>query len=476
MLSLLNTTFTNTLRQGFTLVGSLLSKLKARSTYFENQACTKDTLKELDSEGLLEKASIITTPTAYSDGVLHSVKPSESPYGDFTFTRNDAGTRVNASGNIESIGVDLPRIDYRGGSGSLLLEPEATNTATDSNDFTTGDIFVSSGRGISGVVRTSNQAISPDGTNNAWSIVDNNNGGLGNSYYRWTSLNVLTNTYNTLSLFVKKQGNNDWVYLRTLGFTDIGGSVFFNISNGTLGYTDSVLNPSIEDYGNGWYRISITFNTLDSSGIIQLALATSDGINNITRDGTNGVYIYGLQAESHATRQYATSYIPTSGSIQTRGADSAIDAGSSDLISSTEGVLYAELSTVLNTDSKRISLSDGNSLNRVEFGFDIASNSLRIIVKSNDNDIINSQEVISSDITNFIKVAIKYKSGDTKVFVNGNSVGNTSTVSFSNIGTMDRLNLSTHTSSAYHFQGKVKCVAVFKEALTDAELTCLTTI
>ena len=88
---------------------------------------------------LLEKASIITTPTAYSDGVLHSVKPSESPYGDFTFTRGaDLATRVNASGNIESIGVDLPRIDYRGGSGSLLLEPEATNTATDSNDFTTG--------------------------------------------------------------------------------------------------------------------------------------------------------------------------------------------------------------------------------------------------------------------------------------------------------------------------------------------------
>ena len=49
MLSLLNTTFTNTLRQGFTLIGSLLSKLKARSTYFENQACTKDTLKEFEA-------------------------------------------------------------------------------------------------------------------------------------------------------------------------------------------------------------------------------------------------------------------------------------------------------------------------------------------------------------------------------------------------------------------------------------------
>ena len=56
MLSLLNTTFTNTLRQGSTLIGSLLSKLKARSTYFENKACTKTTLGELNSAGLLKKA------------------------------------------------------------------------------------------------------------------------------------------------------------------------------------------------------------------------------------------------------------------------------------------------------------------------------------------------------------------------------------------------------------------------------------
>ena len=424
---------------------------------------------------LLEKASIITTPTAYSDGVLHSVKPSESPYGDFTFTRNDAGTRVNASGNIESVGVDLPRIDYLGGCGSLLLEPEAINTATDSNNFTTGDIFVSSSDpSLSNVVLTSAQATSPDGNNNAWKLVDDNAGGTAQCGLNYFSTNVISENYNTVSLFVKKQGDNDWVYINNFGY-DATSRSWFNISNGTLVTVASGHTASIDDYGNGWYRIAITFTTeFDLAGSINIRLSTSDGATNILRDGTNGAYIYGLQAESHATRQYATSYIPTSGDIQTRAADIATDAGSSDLISSTEGVLYAELSTVLNTDSKRISLSDGNSLNRVEFGFDIASNSLRIIVKSNDNDIINSQEVISSDITNFIKVAIKYKSGDTKVFVNGNSVGNTSTVSFSNIGTMDRLNLSTHTSSTYHFQGKVKCVAVFKEALTDAELTALT--
>ena len=74
MLSLLNTTFTNAVRKGFTLVGSLLSKLRSRSAYFENKNCTKATLQDLDDVNLLEKASIVTTPTAYNDGSLNSVK------------------------------------------------------------------------------------------------------------------------------------------------------------------------------------------------------------------------------------------------------------------------------------------------------------------------------------------------------------------------------------------------------------------
>ena len=33
---------------------------------------------------LLEKASIVLTPTGYSSGVIHNVKPSESLFGDMT--------------------------------------------------------------------------------------------------------------------------------------------------------------------------------------------------------------------------------------------------------------------------------------------------------------------------------------------------------------------------------------------------------
>ena len=425
---------------------------------------------------LLEKASIITTPTAYSDGVLHSVKPSESPYADFTFTRNNIGTRLNVSGNIESVGVDLPRIDYLGGSGSWLLEPEATNTATDSNDFTTGDIFEgSSNPTLTTAILTSAQATSPDGTNNAWKLVDNNDGNTGHCAINYFNTNVISENYNTVSLFVKKQGNNDWIYINNVGF-DATNRSWFNISNGTLGTVASNHTASIDDYGNGWYRIAITFTTeFDVNGGINIRLATSDGAVNILRDGTNGVYIYGLQAESHATRQYATSYIPTSGSPITRGADSATDAGSSDLINSTEGVFYAELkSTAEFVDaSSGISINNGTAQSRINI-FKVPTNNKLLIQVRAQNNLINFG--YTSDTTNvdFDKVAVKWKSGDYAIWINGVEV-KTSTSTILPIG-LNRVNFNGFTTTYQPFQGNVKCVAVFKEALTDAELTCLTTI
>ena len=585
MLSLLNTTFTNTLRQGFTLIGRLLSKLKARSTYFENKAGTKVILQEIDSAGLLEKASIITTPTAYSDGVLHSVKPSlptslepaffsfngwnwdgsilsaspasgntsfqndiflekktyiitfkvlsyvsgslgyrfgggaiknnyfnseliegntitleaqsdatvnnfqfltsdfngslsditftQLPAGDFTFTRNNIGTRVNASGNIESVGVDLPRIDYLGGCGSLLLEPEATNTATDSNDFTTGDIFEGSGNPtLSSAILTSAQAASPDGTNNAWKLVDNNDGNFGATYISYFTTDVIAYNYNTVSLFAKKQGNNDWLSVSTGGFDSPAiGQNFFNISNGTLGNVSSNHTASIDDYGNGWYRCSITFQaTTDTRGSVQIKLAINNGQGSITRDGTNGVYIYGLQAEQHATRQYATSYIPTSGGTGTRGADSATGAGSSDLISSTEGVFYLEVaaSTSIN-NFESITLSDGSTQNRIRFQLLNTLNRAAFQVQVGGvNQVYKA--IDTTDITNFNKIALKYKQNDFSVWLNGVKIHtNTSGA----VPTLSELSFASG-DNGNPFNGNVKCVAVFEEALTDAELTALT--
>ena len=42
---------------------------------------------------LLEKASIVLTPTGYSEDAIHNVKPSSEPFGDMTFIQNGTTTR-----------------------------------------------------------------------------------------------------------------------------------------------------------------------------------------------------------------------------------------------------------------------------------------------------------------------------------------------------------------------------------------------
>lgn len=82
MLSLLNTTFTNAVRKGFSLVSSLLNKLKQRVAAdggtFENEACTKAILNDLNNNDLLSKTTILTTATAYNFRKIYSIKPELS--------------------------------------------------------------------------------------------------------------------------------------------------------------------------------------------------------------------------------------------------------------------------------------------------------------------------------------------------------------------------------------------------------------
>ena len=548
MLSLLNTTFTNTLRQGFTLIGRLLSKLKARSTYFENKAGTKVILQEIDSAGLLEKASIITTPTAYSDGVLHSVKPEQTfgselvtngdfgndtnnwtpnanatltidndklkvtinggsgypsqsitteigktyritansfigtssrlalyntgdgqfrnlyedgsfdftitaaststqlrlyvygdgSYGlwdnisvkevtdaDFTFTRGSSATRVNEQGLIESVGVDLPKINYLGGSGSWLLEPQRLNLISRSNEFNFWNNLQSK------LTVTSNSITSPDGTVNGTKITQ----AVSSANARLRFQGILTiGTEYTFSVFAKK-GNHDKLIMNISGV------------NTTFTLTDE------------WVRYEIT-ETAPSNTFVDV------GITNAVVD--DFIYIYGAQAEEAS---YATSYIPTSGSAVTRGADSATNAGSSDLISSTEGVLYLEVAALTSINNfESISLSNGGVDERIRFTLNSVENTISVQVTSGGSTVLFRNSTLS-DITAFNKVAIKYKQDDYAIWING-------VEEYSNItGAVPTLNELTFTSGGdvgNKFTGNVKCVAVFEEALTDAELTALT--
>jgi len=167
---------------------------------------------------------------------------------------------------------------------------------------------------------------------------------------------------------------------------------------------------------------------------------------------------------------YATSYIPTTDSPQSRGVDSASKDGLSSYISSTAGVLYAEIASLSSEDnSTRIfSLNDGDYINRVFIGF---------LSNGRTYAGINNQPVAyftPTDPTDFHKVAVKYEDNNSKLFVNGVQVGSTETTATIPSG-LSRLGFDSGAGSS-RFHVKTKDLRVYNTALTDAELITLTTI
>lgn len=388
---------------------------------------------------LLEKASIITTPTAYNDGKLLSVKGGTP--ADFDFTRGSTATRINSSGLIESVSSGLPRIDYTDGIGSVLLEPQSTNLYLNSEPTTN--------EGVSG-------GVSYESFN--WNIGFSNCVRYGDNSsirYRYGG-SVLASTEYTLSAFVIMDDLSEPIIggqVSTADFTFvIGGGIYANA------------NANIY-IGNNIWKVSVTGTTSGSPSV------NNTGILKYTSQSSKGFRVVGFQLE--ANKSFATSYIPTNGSTATRLAETLNNAGSSDLINSTEGVLYAEIAALSDDLTFReISISSGHSSNSIAIKYRNTSNVINFTIVSGGSSVFNTSETVPN-IKDFNKVALKYKSGDIAIWINGVEM-TTSASLFTNTSLSE---ISFDNGSGYNdFYGNVKCVAVFKEALTDAELTQLTTI
>jgi hypothetical protein len=293
-------------------LGSYVSKLikafKARVAVnigiFEAELCLSTTLKSLNTIGLLDKTSLCITPNAYKESILYSVVPNTT-LGDMTVVRATTATRVNSVGLIESVGLNIPRIDYTNGScPSLLVEPQRTNLLTYSNDFS-NVIWIKNSSTI-----TANSIISPEGTTNASKLVE---GTANDSHHIYQ--NAISSGQNTFT-FYAKQGERKFVYAYA---DNVGQGKCFDLENGTLGVNiiAAPLNSTITSVGNGWYRCSMTLS-ITTATALRIGVCSANGTFSYLGNGTFGIYIYGSQCE---VGSYPTSYIPTVASTVTRNAD-----------------------------------------------------------------------------------------------------------------------------------------------------------
>ena len=571
MLSLLNTTFTNAVTKGFSLVSSLLNKLKKRVSddggTFENEACTKAELEKLNKKGLLSKVTVLTTPTAYNFRKLYSIKPEglgdelvtngdfatdlsgwflqnvdesntitwetngariisvgvnislrqlnilevgktykltcdlditsgtlgidsstagstinmvegfneiiftannsrltikritgndnclidnisvkEVLNADFETDRGSLATRVNEQGYIDATLANAdPRIDYLSGCGSFLLEPSRTNLQVNSEEF--DNTLWSEVRASI----TPNDATSPSGSLNA----DTLEGVSGTTSYVYDGISVASGSVYTISVFAKYI---DITEFKIVNFQQ-SGQVTFNIQDGlVVANFGTYTEPKIENYGNGWYRCSVKF-TATATGNVNYGFFLSNAIG-------KSVHIWGAQFELGS---YPTSYIPTTTATVTRNAETANNSGSSTLFNDSEGVLMAEISALAaDSTHKRLSINK-DAFNRISIEV-TSANLLQFAIR--ESSTFRFFETFAIDTTINNKLALKYKSGDSSLWINGLKLSTKSEL-FDFTGN-ELVRLSFDDSVGSTFYSKTKQVQYYDSVLTDSELEALT--
>ena len=360
--------------------------------------------------------------------------------------------------SVQEIKTDTPRIDFTDNTdGHLLLEPQSTNLVPYSEDFSQNSI-------LGGTILSDN-IISPDGALNGNVYKEDTN----TSQHRIRKdVSVSTGTY-TMSCFVK--GTDRFVSFYPQG----AGTAYaiFDIDNELITNTGGAnyVNSIIEDYGNGWSRCSLTYNVSLGNSLLHIYLSNNSSIPAPSYLGNESeMSFYGLQLEEGS---FATSYIPTNGSTVTRDAETCTGAGEAADFNSEEGVLYAEIAALVDDATNRcIALSDGTADDRITLLFGTSSNRIRAIVKSNGSTSFDEEYTVTSTL-DYHKVAIKYKANDFALWIDGvERFTDTSGDIFAQY-TLDELSFNIG-GDLFPFYGKCKAIRVYKEALSDSELTTLT--
>jgi hypothetical protein len=356
--------------------------------------------------------------------------------------------------------LNIPRLDYSNGTcPSLLVEPQRTNLQTYSEDISQTQY---------NKVRctvSANSVVSPSGYTNADKIIQdsaNTSWGGVNQVYSPTAPA-------TLSVFAKKIDND---YIAIIGHSVNPTAAWFNLANGTVGTTEvNVTSASIVDYGNGWYRCSITATTVNRFTVLH---ASSNGGN--TAPVNSETALWGFQLE--ASSSYPTSYIPTTSATVTRNADVISKTGISSLIGQTEGTLFVDVDFTHTNKGSNEYLAQiwSSNVTRILLYRSSVSGQIGVIIIQSSSTIYSFLSTVNTNERH--KVAFAYKSGDIAFYIDGSSVS-TSSSSFSPFSSLQNYDLGIHTASGTPIEigdYSYNASALWKTRLTNDELERLTTI
>lgn len=391
----------------------------------------------------------IADGSAYDNGTAtHIIQDAQLEKGLVATNYIETGATTAKAGVLEN----LPRIDYTGGTPSLLLEPSRTNDFKYSEAFATE--WLASGINYSNTFTTS-----PEGLSNATIITENTSNG---DHRIQDVVTVNTGATYTFSIFVKPISGTRTFMVNTSPFKT---RAFFNLQNGTV-ESEIAGTAFIEPYGNGWYRCIVVGEPTTATGGHAFRIGMADGTTTSYQgDGTSEIAIYGAQLEEGS---YPTSYIPTYGTAATRGVDDLI--GSTAFNGGNAFSIYLEMGPI--EGSGQILLMQTSPLD-FYFRWTLAS-TLNIWNQDDNSALIN---ITSQNRNQNNKILMVYDgSGGNLVFLNG-------TKYTANNYTWPSLDYSLRVGSQVGVFGfpaanskTFKSILVFPEALSDADCITLTTL
>jgi hypothetical protein len=359
-----------------------------------------------------------------------------------------------------SVGItaDVPRLDYTGGGcPSLLLEPQRANLTQFSEQL--NNAYWNK----TGSTATANVIASPDGFQNA-DLLTESATTADHAFFDIVSYFVSGTTY-TLSFFAKANGRTKVEVASANSGTCPTGR--FDLVAKTATATNTSFGAKIEDYGNGWFRCSVS-RVAPNTGLDlpYHAMVQSFGTLSYAGDGTSGMYFWGMQTEAGS---YPTSYIPTLGSSVTRLADAASKTGISSLIGQTEGVIFVEFQKNVGLDAANMvfSLSDGTSANLIYYNLDGGV----VEFLAGGATIASKSGIVLQNGIN--KIAVFYKLNDFGIFLNGSSIF---TDTSGAVPIMTKFNLGNWFNDSFTVGTAINTAALYPVRLSNSELATLTSL
>ena len=396
-----------------------------------------------------------------------SVSDENLSVGDFIYIQDaqlEAGLvatdyiETGASTAQAGILEDMPRLDYSGSCPALLLEPQRTNQITHSEYFN-GPNWINVD-----VTATENVAVSPEGVQNATRL---NFTGTNIKRFEQNTSNAATAC--TASVFAKYIDHQ--YIMGRLDSTSGSSYAWFDIQSGEVvkvdGANGSVPDPiaSVDDYGDGWYRLNITQNSTQANQEIFWYFVPDTNTSTASWTGSGSAYVYGATFEEGS---YPTSYIPTYGSSVTRSDDSCLATSVSDVIGQTQGTMFIDF--VFNGNPTSVDYSfmilGAIGSNYITIGGYNKSLYARVFNNTTQGTINALQMVVGTRY----KIAIGYAENDVVMYVNGVNEGSDTSVS------IPALSQIGFTRPSFVHSADVNQSVVFPTRLTNAELAALTTI